>query len=248
MAVRIGITATSNVIDGRPVEELTRAYVSSVVRAGGMPLMLPVLDPELAPAMVEGIDGLLLSGGGDIEPIRYGEPAAPEVDGVDRARDAWELALVAAAIERSVPVLGICRGAQVLNVAAGGTLVQHLPDHTEQVHRDRERYGEVVHGVRITRGSRLARAMGRARVGVNTLHHQAVDQVGLGLEAVAWGPDGFVEAVESVAHARLLGVQWHPELLADVPGHPELFRWLVDEAAAVPDAAGAEIALVEAVA
>jgi putative glutamine amidotransferase len=248
MAVRIGITATSSVFDGRPVEELTRAYVSSVVRAGGLPMMLPVLDPDLAPSMVEGIDGLLLSGGGDIEPIRYGAPAAPEVDGVDRARDGWELALVAAAIERGVPVLGICRGAQILNVAAGGTLVQHLPDHTDQVHRDRERFGEIVHGVRIARGSRLARAMGRARAGVNTLHHQAVDQVGLGLEAVAWGPDGFVEAVEGVAHARILGVQWHPELLADVPGHPELFRWLVDEATAVPDTAGAEIGLVEAVA
>jgi putative glutamine amidotransferase len=248
MAVRIGITATSSVFDGRPVEELTRAYIASVVRAGGLPTILPVLDPELAPAMVDGLDGLLLSGGGDIEPMRYGAPPAPEVDGVDRARDTWELALVAAAIERGVPVLGICRGAQVLNVAAGGTLVQHLPDHSDQVHRDRERFGEIVHGVRIAPGSRLARAMGRVDAGVNTLHHQAVDQIGLGLEAVAWGPDGFVEAVEGVAHARLLGVQWHPELLADVPGHPELFRWLIDEATILPATAGTEIGLVEAVA
>jgi putative glutamine amidotransferase len=189
-----------------------------------------VLEPELADAMLEGLDGLLLSGGGDIEPRRYGGEMTPEVDGVDPARDEWELALVRRAVERGVPVLGICRGAQIINVAAGGTLVPDLPAISDQVHRERDRYDEDIHAVEILVGSRLAWAMGRDHAGVNTLHHQAVDQVGLGLRAVAWSPDGVIEAVEGVAHARLLGVQWHPELLPHLAGHPELFEWLVSEA------------------
>jgi putative glutamine amidotransferase len=230
MAVRIGITASPNEIDGRRIDEATSAYVDCVVRAGGLPVIVPVLDPALAADMVEGFDGLLLSGGGDIEPNRYRGATAPEVCGVNTARDEWELALLPAALDQGVPVLGICRGAQIINVSAGGTLVAHLGDITDAVHRDRDRFDQVVHPVDLLAGSRLAGAMGRVHAGVNTLHHQAVDQVGLGLRAVAWSPDGVIEAVEGIAHARVLGVQWHPELLPDVPGHPELFRWLVDEA------------------
>jgi putative glutamine amidotransferase len=230
MAARIGITSTACIYDGRHVEEITRAYISSVLRAGGLPVILPILEPGHAESMLDGLDGLLLSGGGDLDPVCYGGEMIPEVDGVDPARDAWELALVTRAGERGIPVLGVCRGAQVLNVAAGGTLIPDLPTVSDVAHRERERFAEEIHPVEVLAGSRLAWAMGRERAGVNTLHHQAVDRVGRGLRAVAWGPDGFVEAVESTTPAPALGVQWHPELLPHVPGHPELFTWLVEAA------------------
>jgi putative glutamine amidotransferase len=230
MAVRIGITSSPNMYDGRLVDEVTRAYVASVLRAGGLPIIVPVLDRALVADMLDGLDGLLLSGGGDIEPRRYGGVAVPEIDGVDPARDEWELALVAGALDRGLPVLGICRGAQVINVAAGGTLVPDLGAVSDVLHRDRDRFDEDVHPVEVLAGSRLAWAMGREHVGVNTLHHQAVDEVGLGLQAVAWSPDGVIEAIEGIARGRVLGVQWHPELLSHLPGNPELFQWLVAEA------------------
>jgi putative glutamine amidotransferase len=240
MATRIGISASSNVYDGRRVEEVTRSYVSSVLRAGGLPVIVPILEPGYADAMLDGLDGLLLSGGGDIEPVHYGGVAVPEVDGVDPARDAWELALVTRALERGLPVLGVCRGAQVINVAAGGTLIVDLPTVTDLLHRERERFDQDVHPVEVLAGSRLAWAMGRETAGVNTLHHQAVDRVGRGLRAVAWGPDGVVEAIESTSPAQVLGVQWHPELLPDLPGNLELFAWLVDAADRSVTLAGTE--------
>jgi putative glutamine amidotransferase len=195
-----------------------------------MPFVLPVLDPEEAEEAVSYLDGLLLSGGGDLDPAWYGGLPSPEVKGVDAARDAWELALVRAALARGIPVLAICRGAQVVNVAAGGTLVQHLPDVTELPHCLREQGATTVHGVRVQDGSLLRAAVGLDLLGVNSLHHQAVGVVGAGLLATGWADDGTVEAVEGLDGQRVLGVQWHPELLAREPGHPELFRWLVDEA------------------
>jgi putative glutamine amidotransferase len=259
MAVRIGISASPNTYDGRRVEEVTRAYVSSVLRAGGLPVIVPVLAPEHGDAMLDGLDGLLLSGGGDIHPAHYGGPVTPELDGVDADRDEWELALVPRAVERGIPVLGICRGAQVINVAAGGTLVPDLPSVTDEIHRERERFAEDIHPVHVLEASRLARAMGRETAGVNTLHHQAVDQVGLGLQAVAWSPDGVIEGIEGITSARVLGVQWHPELLPHLPGNPDLFEWLITEStrsSVMPDALptlaplahGPDIGLVDAVA
>lgn len=220
---RIGITS-SNHEDGHAV---ARDYVEAVVVAGGLPVMLPILGPELAPVALRDLDGLLLSGGGDIDPARYGEDPHPDVYGLDPARDAWELALVAAA---TVPVLGICRGSQLLNVAAGGTLEQHLPDRTSIVHRDLERKREIIHDVEVAAGSRLHAVVGGLRLGVNTLHHQAVATVGQGLRAVAWAPDGTIEAVEAKGDRPLLAVQWHPELLLDHEPHRALFTWLVASA------------------
>ena len=169
-------------------------------------------------------------GGGDVAASCYGEDPAPEAYGVNVARDTWELALVGAARAAGLPILGLCRGVQVLNVAAGGTLIQHLPVGTDESHKQYERDCETVHPVEVDPGSLLATITGPREFGVNTLHHQAVADVGAGLRPVAWAPDGVIEAVESVDGRPLLGVQWHPELLTHQPPHDRLFAWLVQAA------------------
>jgi putative glutamine amidotransferase len=240
MKPRIGLSPTSATYEDRLVEQVNRAYVDAVVRAGGLPFILPVLDPGDAEEALQTLDGLLLTGGGDVEPLRYGAAAVPEVHGVDTDRDAFEFALVTTAAAAGIPVLGICRGAQILNVALGGTLVQHLPDMTDRQHCLRDRFAEPVHEVEIETGTRLAGIVGLDRLPVNSLHHQAVDTLGAGLRAVAWAEDGVVEAIESI-WPRMMGVQWHPELLSGRRAHDGLFRWLVAEAdaavATVPSAA-----------
>ncbi len=253
MKPRIGITTTPRVDDDCLLEALDRANVTAVVEAGGMPFVLPVLDPAEAEAAVSCLDGLLLSGGGDVDPAVYGCPALPEVQGVDTGRDAWELALVRAALARDLPVLGICRGAQVLNVGAGGTLIQHLPLVSDLQHCRKDQAATPVHGVRVLDGSRLQAAMGvgLGLLGVNSLHHQAVGTVGAGLRATGWAEDGTIEAVEGEDGRRLLGVQWHPELLVGEPGHAALFGWLVAEAGrlqAVPTGIAVEPGLAPAAA
>jgi putative glutamine amidotransferase len=217
--------------DERRVEHLDRAYTDAVVGAGGYPFVLPVLGWADAEEVLSGLDGLLLTGGGDVAASCYGEESAPEAYGVDAARDTWELALVAAARVAGLPVLGLCRGAQVINVAAGGTLVQHLPVGTDESHKQYERDCETVHSVEIEPGSLLAAITGQQTFGVNTLHHQAVAGIGAGLRPVAWAPDGVIEAVESIDDRFLLGVQWHPELLTPQPPHDRLFAWLAQAAA-----------------
>jgi putative glutamine amidotransferase len=229
MKPRIGLSPTPATLDDRLVEAVNRSYVDAVLRAGGLPLVLPVLDPADAEEVLQTFDGLLLTGGGDIEPLRYGGAAIPEVREVDTGRDAFEFALVKAAAAAGIPVLGVCRGAQVLNVAMGGTLVQHLPDVSDQQHCVRDRFAEPVHDVRIEAGTRVAGIVGVDRLPVNSLHHQAVDALGAGLRAVAWAEDGVVEAIESI-WPRMLGVQWHPELLPGRRGHDGLVGWLVAEA------------------
>jgi len=230
---RSGVTTTPATVDDRPVEQVNQSYVDAVVQAGGLPFVLPVLDPDDAGAALLALDGLLLTGGGDVEPSLYGALPVSEVYGLDPARDASELALVRAAARAGVPVLGICRGAQVLNVAFGGSLVQHVPAVTGVDHCLRDRAYELVHDVKIDPASLLASVAGGTALGVNSLHHQAVDRLGAGLRAVAWSPDGVVEGLESDdVFARLLGVQWHPELLVDHRAHERLFTWLVTEATA----------------
>lgn len=221
-APRIGITSCPHA-DG-PVEGVGREYVDAVLGAGGLPVVLPVLDPVHAADVLAGLDGLLLTGGADVDPAAYGGAAHPEVYGVDAARDAWELALAAAA---QIPTLGVCRGAQVLNVAGGGTLVPHLPERTVTEHRDRDRGRELVHDVEVLGGSRLHAVVGGLQLGVNSLHHQAVDVVGDGLVVTAWAADGTAEAVEGTGDRPVLGVQWHPELLTDHEAHRSVFGWLV---------------------
>ncbi len=229
MRPRIGITTSPSLREGRFSEALDRAYVTAVLRAGGLPVVLPVLETDQAPKVASCLDGIAFSGGGDVDPELYGADRVPELRGVDARRDAYELALVREALELGLPILGTCRGCQLLNVALGGTLVPHL-DGDEGRHRARDRWAEPVHTVSVLEGSLLGAVLGPGVVGVNSLHHQAVAEVGTGLRAVAWADDGVIEAVEAVDGNRALGVQWHPELLLTPPANTTLFRWLVEEA------------------
>jgi gamma-glutamyl-gamma-aminobutyrate hydrolase PuuD len=226
MKPRIGVTMNPAVHEDRLIERVNRAYVEAVVRAGGLPFLLPIQEPEVAADILANLDGLLVIGGADVDPWCYGEEPVPEVYGVDPGRDVWEVALVAAAISARLPVLGVCRGEQVINVTYGGSLVQHLPRVTDEPHRLRGREREQAHPVGIDPDSTLAAIVGDEPLGVNTLHHQAVAEVGPGLRAVAWAPDGVIEAIEDAGGRPVVGVQWHPESLIDQPRHGLLFLWL----------------------
>ncbi|MFN8545463.1 MAG: gamma-glutamyl-gamma-aminobutyrate hydrolase family protein [Candidatus Binatia bacterium] len=187
-------------------------YVDVVRLAGGVPVILPPVEGEVE--ALSAIDGLMLPGGGDIDPAHYGDDDYhPTNYDICRERDCWELSLIRAAVHRAgLPILCICRGMQILNVALGGDLVQHIPDRFgEQVpHRDPERR-PVHHDVRVEATSQIAALCGGTTLTVRSFHHQAVDGLGQGLRAVAWSTDGVVEAVEHVSHPWVIAVQWHPE-------------------------------------
>ncbi len=224
----IGVTATLkedvDTVAERPLGRYVRAdldYVEGVAAAGGVPVVLPpVGDARTAEAVIRGLDGLLLSGGSDLDPGYYGEMPSPNLGPTIPERDAFEVALLEAALRCGVPVFGICRGLQVLNVACGGTLHQHLPDRTgRDVHGDPTDGVSLMHPVTVAAGSKLEAAVRGASLDRCTSHHhQGVDRVGKGLVAVAWSPDGLVEALEPVTNVDhsgwVLGVQWHPEATA----------------------------------
>lgn len=189
------------------------------------------LDEEGAAKRLERFDGLLLIGGGDVDPRLYGEEAHPEVYDVDAALDRFEISLASVAVARGMPVLAICRGLQVLNVALGGTLVQHLEDRTDSHRRLIDRR-HVMHPVTLEPGTRVAKAMGVDRADCPSYHHQALGRLGAGLVATGWSDDGLVEAAE-LEDGWVVGVQWHPERSAsEDPVQQGLFDAFVDEASA----------------
>ncbi|WP_328367826.1 gamma-glutamyl-gamma-aminobutyrate hydrolase family protein [Streptomyces sp. NBC_00445] len=188
---------------------LPAGYPRLVQAAGGLAVMLPPDEPSLAAAAVARLDGLVIAGGPDVEPVRYGAERDARTGPPARARDAWELALIEAALEARVPLLGICRGMQLLNVALGGTLVQHLDGHAEVVGV----FGR--HSVKPVPGTLYAGVVPE-ETAVPTYHHQAVDRLGAGLVVSAYAGDGTVEAVELPAGGWVLGVQWHPEMGEDL--------------------------------
>ena len=208
---------------------LPEPYVAALEAAGARTALLPPAQPVEAGEVLAPFDGLLLAGGGDIEPARYGAGDHPAQYGLDPDRDELELALARAAVRLGTPTLGICRGVQLLNVAFGGTLVQHLPDGDGLVqHRDEAK--QALHGLRIEPGSRLAEAVGQVEAEGLSHHHQALDRLGEGFRPVAWAPDGLVEGIER-DQGRTVGVLWHPESTAQRdPAQHRLLRAFVEVA------------------
>ncbi len=212
---------------------IARSYVETVQRAGGLPVVL-VPDPVLLEKPDEALDlldGLVLAGGADIDPATYGAEAHPETKGFVPERDAFELALTRRALERDLPLLGICRGMQVMNIARGGTLEQHLPD--SHGHSDHRRvlgtFDDADHDVRLTEGSLAQRTAGETVHGTKSHHHQGIGAVGEGFEVTGWAVmDELPEAMEDPSLRFALGVQWHPE--ADETSR--FIAALVEEAAA----------------
>lgn len=207
-------------------------YVAALERAGGHALAVPATRGSSAPEVLDRVDGLLLIGGGDVEPGRYGGAPHERIYGVDAERDALEIALVREAVGRRLPVLAICRGAQVVNVAFGGTLLPHLPDDPRfRAHGSPPAPNGSTHQVSVAAGSALGSACGSAALVCSSRHHQGIDALGSGLVVTATSRDGLVEAVEGRT-GWLLGVQWHPEDTADRdPGQQALFDAFVREAA-----------------
>ncbi len=231
----IGITCAQREVPSSAGEDrahvLYATYSAMVRAAGGVPVVL--LPSDAIDELVARIDGLVLSGGGDVEPARYGGPGAESVYGVDRERDEFEIALARAAAARRLPTLAVCRGMQVVNVAFGGTLIADIPTAIPGAEQHRRRSGDArlpVQRVTLEAGSALATALGSTEVLVNTVHHQAIDEVGSGLRVTGRAGDGLPEAMEA-PEWPLWAVQWHPEWLGSDDGPSlRLFRALVEAA------------------
>jgi putative glutamine amidotransferase len=213
-----------------PEMALGMTYVRAIDAAGGVPVVLPPVGLEAVPALLDRLDGVCLSGGPDLDPDAYGATARhPELGPTEPGLDTFELAVARAADAAGLPLLGICRGAQAINVARGGTLHQHVEGHRQAALATAR-----THRVTVLSDSRLAALTGAGRLEVNSFHHQAVDVVGAGLRIVATALDGTVEAIEDGTRPLVLGVQWHVETLADRPEHGALFAALVEVATAQP--------------
>lgn len=210
-------------LDGEVVDVHLSEYPKAIRRAGGLPVQLSHdTDPV---AIVARLDGVVLTGGSDLDPELYGEEPHPELGAVERDRDEWELALIRAALDARLPMLCVCRGAQLLNVALGGTLIQHLDESDTHALFHRPRI-ERCHTVRVAPGSRAAELYGGELL-TNSLHHQAVGRPGEGVVVTGTAEDGVVEAFELAGRPEVFAVQWHPEMLSDQTD--PAFVWLVRE-------------------
>jgi putative glutamine amidotransferase len=206
------------------------AYLRAIEASGGLPLVIPPMPSAVIAPLVDRLHGLCLSGGPDLDPVAYGAAPHAELGPTEPELDRFELDLAREAHARNLPILAICRGAQLLNVATGGTLFQHVPDRTDGTikHRQTGAADSLTHLVDLAGGSLTAAVMGATEISVNSFHHQAVDRLGRGLLAVGWSPDGLVEAIEAPARDFVLGVQWHAECLAERPEQKRLFTGLVE--------------------
>jgi len=203
----IGITMATDK-PGSPYVQLRGSYAHAIESAGGLPVLVPPMPPEAVSALLERLDGVVFPGGADVDPAEYGEAPHPKTES-NPDLDQLELAVARWAVRSDLPTLGICRGQQLLNVALGGTLIQHLDDHRQPGDRT-----ALTQTLTLSPDSRLADIFGSTQIEVNTMHHQAVKTLGRGLKAVAWATsDGTIEGVESDEHPWLLMVQYHPEEL-----------------------------------
>jgi putative glutamine amidotransferase len=225
----IGITTYSRSEAGEFT--LPAVYVDAVQLAGGVPVLLPPMEADPKPILAA-LDGLILAGGGDIDPIRYGGDHHPTVYLVDEERDTFELKLAQAVLQSNLPTLGICRGMQVLSVASGASLVPHVPDiYGEAIaHRLEHPRRPIEHPAQITPGTRLASILQETNITVMSWHHQAIQYPPEGWKPVAYAADGLIEALEHHQHPWLIAVQWHPELSPHDPVHQRLFQAFVNAA------------------
>lgn len=220
--------------DDYPTVALMQSYVGAILQAGGVPVLIPSMLAENGwQTLYSKLDGILFTGGGDISLDYFkGDPHA-RIDGVDLLRDAIELNLFKTAITDSRPFLGICRGAQLMNVALGGTLYTHIPDQLPNA-LDHSYPGHMrtalVHEVRVEEGTHIAEILGEPILKVNSLHHQGLKDIAPGLRIAGYAPDGLVEAIELPDHPFGMAVQWHPEWLTDQPSTRNLFRKFVEAA------------------
>ena len=229
----IGITGShSKNKHGIPQVHLLRSYVAATLKAGGVPVIIPPeLDEENRMLIYEKLDGVLFSGGGDMNPKTFNGETHPTVDGVDDDRDALEISLILHTVEDKKPFLAICRGFQVLNVALGGTLYTHLSDQfSNQIQHDTSKEsprGLPVHEVKVEEDSHLAKIVGTPILNVNSWHHQGVKDIPSQLQITAHTPDGLVEAMELEDHPFSIAVQWHPEWMVDDEAMNILFKAFV---------------------
>ena len=213
----IGVSGSHNAADRQFFVRIN--YMESVLRAGGIPVLLPeISDEETARQMLDGLDGLLLAGGDDVLPSYYGEETLPACGETDAMRDTFEMLIAPMAIEKKLPIMGICRGIQLLAVAMGGTLFQDIESQKgieKAHHQQKPPYGEPVHAVNFVPGGLFERIVGKTTVMANSMHHQAIKNPGPHLKVEGRSDDGIIEAVSCVDSDRIFAVQYHPEYLAD---------------------------------
>jgi putative glutamine amidotransferase len=219
-------------------------YLRAIEAAGALPMVVPPLPEGAIGSLLDRLDGVCLSGGPDLDPDTYGAPRSPDLGPTEPDLDRFELAVARGADARKIPVLAICRGTQALNVARGGSLIQHLPAVSAEIaHRQVNPGNETSHTIEIEPGSRLASALGddevevRDELDVNSFHHQAIERLGEGLKVTARAPDGTIEAVEDPSRPFLIGVQWHAETLVHRTYEAALFRHFVEASRLSPVAA-----------
>jgi putative glutamine amidotransferase len=229
----IGVTTDYTDTEERYLSNMN--YAAAVEKAGGLPLLLPfAVDHSLIPRYVDVLDGILFTGGNDMNPARYGEQWHPKVARMDKRREEFEFALIAEVERRRTPALGVCFGSQLMNVFRGGSLTQFLPDIATEKSLEHRRLPNAEPGrhlIKLDPISQLGRVIGKSEVSVNTYHKQAVKRIGNGLTITATAPDGVIEAFEDPGLPMFCAVQWHPERLIDEPEHLAPFKLLVSKSA-----------------
>ncbi len=223
---RVGILAHEELFSDSDGDKLlhfvaSTPYVKAVHKAGGIPIVVPILDLDNLEDVFSVVDALVITGGCDVDPASYNAVPEPNLGAINPQRDAIDIAVARAAVERDFPTLAICRGIQVLNVALGGTLIQHVEHHMRL-----DGYNQHIHRVEIEAGSQLAGIVGTIDLGVNTLHHQVLDRLGANVRVTATNHDGHAEGIEIVGAPNVNAVQWHPEMLRHEREHLALFEHL----------------------
>jgi putative glutamine amidotransferase len=212
---------------------IKREYYQAILLAGGIPVLLANVESQsITKALIESIDGLLLTGGGDIHPRTYGQKPHEKLSTTTVARDRFELEAIRLSLADNMPILGICRGHQVLNIAMGGTLYQDLScvEHKTLIHSDPEQTGKILHKVKIQKDSKLFQIIGSTAIETNSSHHQVVDKLGKGLKATAFASDGLIEGIEHSQYDFVIGIQWHPEGIIKRQHSLKLFRAFIKAA------------------